>query len=105
MDTNSVQTNRQDIQVLDVREDDEWTAGRIEGAVHIPLGELDRRVSELDRNRPVVTVCRSGGRAGKAAELLGAAGLNAEIMDGGMTQWVEDELPLSTADGRPGHLA
>ncbi len=105
MEPNTVQTNRQDIQVLDVREDGEWTAGRIEGAVHIPLGELDRRVSELDRNRPVVTVCRSGGRAGKAAELLGAAGLNAEIMDGGMTQWVEDELPLSTADGRPGHLA
>ena len=105
MDTNTVQTNRQDVQVLDVRVDDEWTAGRIEGAVHIPLGELDRRVSELDRTRPVVTVCRSGGRAGKAAELLRAAGVNAEVMDGGMTQWVRDELPLSTPDGRPGHLA
>ena len=105
MDTHTVQTTRKDIQVLDVREDDEWTAGRIEGAVHIPLGELDRRVSELDRNRPVVTVCRSGGRAGKAAGLLGAAGLDAEVMDGGMTQWVEDELPLTTPDGRSGHLA
>jgi len=105
VDTNTVQTNRQDVQVLDVREDDEWTAGRIEGAVHIPLGELDRRVSELDRTRPVVTVCRSGGRAGKAAELLRAAGVNAEVMDGGMTQWVRDELPFSTPDGRPGHLA
>ena len=73
--------------------------------MHIPLGELERRVGELDQNRPVVTVCRSGGRAGKAAELLGAAGLNAEIMDGGMTKWVEDELPLSTPDGRPGYLA
>ncbi len=105
MDTKTVQTNRQDIQVLDVREDDEWSAGRIEGAVHIRLGELGRRVGELDRNRPVVTVCRSGGRAGKAAELLGAAGLNAEVMDGGMTQWVKDKLPFSTPDGRPGHLA
>ena len=105
MDTNTVQTTRKDIQVLDVREDDEWTAGRIEGAVHIPLGELDRRVSELDRTRPVVTVCRSGGRAGKAAELLRAAGVNAEVMDGGMTKWVRDELPFSTPDGRPGHLA
>ena len=105
MDTGTVQTNRQDLQILDVREDDEWTAGRIEGAVHIPLGELDRRVSELDRDRPVVTVCRSGGRAGKAAELLSAAGLNAEVMDGGMTQWAEDKLPFSTPKGRPGHLA
>ncbi len=105
MDTKTVHANRQDIQVLDVREDDEWTAGRIEGAVHIPLGELERRVSELDRNRPVVTVCRSGGRAGKAAEFLSAAGLNAEVMDGGMTQWAKDELPFTTPDGRPGDLA
>ena len=104
MDTRTVQTSRQDIQVLDVREDDEWTAGRIEGAVHIPLGELGSRVSELDRNRPVVTVCRSGGRAGKAAELLNATGLTAEVMDGGMTKWAKDGLPFSTPDGRPGHL-
>lgn len=105
MDTTTVQTNRQDVQVLDVREDEEWTAGRIEGAVHIPLGELDRRMSELDRDRPIVTVCRSGRRAGEAAELLDAAGLNAEVMDGGMTQWAKDKLPFSTPDGRPGHVA
>ncbi len=105
MDTKTVHANRQDIQVLDVREDDEWTAGRIDGAVHIPLGELERRVSELDRNRPIVTVCRSGGRAGKAAEFLSGAGLNAEVMDGGMTQWAKDKLPFTTPDGRPGHLA
>jgi rhodanese-related sulfurtransferase len=105
MDTKTVQTNRQNVQILDVREDDEWIAGRIEGAVHIPLGELDTRVSDLDRDRPVVTVCRSGGRAGKAAELLSAAGLTAEVMDGGMTQWAENKLPFSTPDGRPGHLA
>ncbi len=105
MDTKTVHANRQDIQVLDVREDDEWTAGRIDGAVHIPLGELERRVSELDRNRPVVTVCRSGGRAGKAAEFLSGAGLKAEVMDGGMTQWAKDKLPFTTPDGRPGHLA
>lgn len=105
MDTKTVQANRQDIQVLDVREDDEWTAGLIDGAVHIPLGELDHRVDELDRSRPVVTVCRSGGRAGKAAEFLSAAGLKAEVMDGGMTQWAKDKLPFTTPDGRPGHLA
>ena len=104
MDTKTVQAKRQDIQVLDVREDDEWAAGWIEGAVHIPLGELDRRVSELDPNRLIVTVCRSGRRAGKAAELLSGAGLHAEVMEGGMTQWAEDELPFPTADGRPGHL-
>jgi rhodanese-related sulfurtransferase len=105
VDPKTVYANRQDLQVLDVREDDEWTAGRIDGAVHIPLGQLERRVDELDRNRPVVTVCRSGGRAGKAADFLSAAGLNAEVMDGGMTQWAQDKLPFPTPDGRPGHLA
>ena len=105
MDTKTVQNNRQNIQVLDVREDDEWVAGRIEGAVHIPIGELDHRVNELDPTRPVVTVCRTARRAGMAAELLSAAGLNAEVMDGGMTQWAEDNLPFSTPEGRPGHIA
>jgi rhodanese-related sulfurtransferase len=105
VDPKTVQASRQDIQVLDVREDDEWTAGRIEGAVHIPLGELERRVDELDRNRTIVTVCRSGGRAGKAAEFLRGAGLKAEVMDGGMTQWAQDKLPFHTPDGRPGHVA
>jgi rhodanese-related sulfurtransferase len=105
VDTKTVHANRHDLQVLDVREDDEWTAGRIDGAVHIPLGELDRRVSELDRNRPIVTVCRSGGRAGKAADFLSGAGLKAEVMDGGMTHWAQDGLPFPTPDGRPGHLA
>ena len=104
MDTKTVQANRQDIVILDVREDDEWDAGRIEGAVPIPLGELDHRVDEVDRSRPVVTVCRSGGRAGKAAELLSGAGLNAQVMDGGMTQWAKDKLPFSTPDGRPGRV-
>ncbi len=52
-----------------------------------------------------MTVCRSGGRAGKAAELLSGAGLNAEVMDGGMTQWAKDNLPFTTPDGRPGDLA
>ena len=105
MDTKTVQAKRQDIQLLDVREDDEWTAGRIDGAVHIPLSEVDARMGELDPNRPVVTVCRSGGRAGKAAKSLRGAGLTAEVMDGGMTQWAKDKLPFTTPDGHPGHLA
>ena len=105
MDPHNLHGDRQDVQVLDVREDDEWAAGHIDGAVHIPLGELDRRMEELDRARPILTVCRSGGRAAKAAELLGAAGLNAAVMDGGVTRWAEGQLPLTTPDGRPGHVA
>ena len=105
MDTKTVHASQQDIQVLDVREDDEWAAGRIDGALHIPLGQLDRRVHELDPSRPIVTVCRSGCRASKAAGFLAGAGLRAEVMAGGMTQWADDKLPFFTPDGRPGHLA
>ena len=105
MDTKTVHASQQDIQVLDVREDDEWAVGRIDGALHIPLGELDRRAHELDPDHLIVTVCRSGGRAAKAAEMLTGAGLRAEVMAGGMTQGADDKLPFSTPDGRPGHLA
>ena len=53
-------------QILDVREGPEFDGplGRIAGARHVPLGDLESRVEELDRNRPIVTVCRAGGRSG-----------------------------------------
>ncbi|MBD3220898.1 MBL fold metallo-hydrolase [bacterium] len=56
--------------LLDVRKHSEWEAGRLEGAVHIFLGELPDRVDELDRSRPVVTFCGSGQRAIIAASIL-----------------------------------
>lgn len=105
MDPRTVQERREELQILDVREDDEWAAGRIEDAVHIPLGQLPARLGELDGDRPVVTVCRAGGRAGKAAEQLTAAGLSPEVMEGGMQQWEREQLPITTPDGRPGHVA
>ena len=105
MDPRTVHERRQDLQVLDVREDDEWAAGCNEDAQDIPLGQLPARVAELDRDRPVVTVCRSGGRVGQAAGLLTSQGLTAQVMDGGMQQWERDRLPLTTPDGRPGSVA
>ena len=105
MDARRVHERRQDLQVLDVRENDEWAAGHIEDARHIPLGQLAARLAELDRDRPVVTVCRGGGRAGQAAELLTSQGLTAQVMDGGMQQWESERLPITTPDGRPGSVA
>jgi rhodanese-related sulfurtransferase len=104
VDSNTAYSARDRVQLLDVREDDEWAAGRIDGAVHIPLGELPVRVGELDRDRPVVTVCRSGGRAGRAAGLLTQAGVSAEVMDGGMTAWFQAGLPMTSDTGNP-HVA
>jgi len=59
----------------------------------------------LDRDRPVVTVCRSGGRAGKAATLLAQAGWAAHTMDGGITAWARAGLPVATAGGEPMRVA
>jgi rhodanese-related sulfurtransferase len=105
VDPKTVNSRRGQVQLLDVREDDEWSAGRIDGATHISLSELPARLDELDRDRTVVTVCRSGARADKAAELLGGAGWTAEAMDGGMTSWAQAGLPVTTPDGAPGHVA
>ncbi|MDP9430293.1 MAG: rhodanese-like domain-containing protein [Actinomycetota bacterium] len=77
----------------------------IEGAVHIPLGHLAQRIGELDEERPVVTVCRSGGRAGRAADLLTSSGRPVAVLDGGMQRWAREGLPYSAADGRPGTVA
>ena len=105
MDPSTVQDRRGELQILDVREDEEWMAGHIDGAVHIPLGQLAQRVDELDAQRPVVTVCRSGGRAGRAAELLTSSGRRAAVMAGGMQRWAREGLPSSNADGSPGTVA
>ena len=104
MDPKTVNSRRDQVQLLDVREDDEWSAGRIDGAKHIPLSQLPARLGELDRDRTVVTVCRSGGRAGKAAELLNGSGWTAEVMEGGMTSWAQAGLPVTTPDGAPGQV-
>lgn len=103
MDITTLST-RDDVQVVDVREHDEWTAGHIAGARHIPLGQLGSRVGELDPQRPIAVVCRSGSRSSRAVAALVAAGLPAQNVDGGMTAWARSGLPVTTDDGRPGHV-
>lgn len=62
--------------LVDVREDDEWRSGHVEGALHIARGQLAARVRELlpDTSATVITCCRSGGRAAAAAEELAGMG-------------------------------
>lgn len=86
--------------LLDVRDHDEWRAGHAPHAIHIPLGELEQRLGELPRDKPVVAVCRSGGRSALAASSLRAAGLEVQNLDGGMKAWHEAGLPLEPAGGR-----
>jgi rhodanese-related sulfurtransferase len=60
VDPRTLHQRRAEFQIIDVREDDEWAAGGIAGARHIPLGQLSVRLDELDRDRPIVMVCRTG---------------------------------------------
>ena len=73
--------------LLDVREPDEWQAGHIEGALHIPLGDLPTRVGELPSDSEVIVVCRSGARSARAVAWLTQNGYSAVNLDGGMHAW------------------
>ncbi len=84
---------------LDVREDEEWAAGRIAGALHIPLGELGARQAEIPRERRIVCVCRSGSRSAAVTEALVRAGYEAENLAGGLKAWKTAGLPIEPADG------
>ncbi|WP_432362054.1 rhodanese-like domain-containing protein [Sporosarcina sp. UB5] len=79
--------NGETVHLLDVREDDEVASGKIPGAIHIPLGEVEERLEELDKAEPYVIICRSGGRSGRAAEFMEAQGYDATNMVGGMLDW------------------
>ena len=95
MDPQTVADRLEQVQLVDVRYDKEWQAGHIEGAVHIPEDDLEDRLDELDRNRPVITVCRAGTRSDDAAEWLRGQGFDAENLDGGMLAWKWAGLPIT----------
>ncbi|HEY3218983.1 MAG TPA: rhodanese-like domain-containing protein [Candidatus Limnocylindria bacterium] len=95
---------RADHHLLDVREDDEWQAGHIEGAQHIPLGQLGARLGEVPKGRRVVAVCRSGSRSAAAVRGLKQQGYDAENLDGGVTAWSKAGLGLVDDAGRPGRV-
>lgn len=82
------------LQLVDVREPEEVAEVRIPDAVHIPLGELGDRMGELDRQRPVAFVCRSGNRSAMATRAAGKAGLDAVNVEGGVLAWAKAGLPL-----------
>jgi rhodanese-related sulfurtransferase len=95
-----------EIQLVDCRELYEWAAGRIEGAVHIPLNSIMAGVTgELDPEKPVVVVCRSGNRSELASLMLRARGFEAYNLEGGMEDWEAEGLPFSTPEGAPGRVA
>jgi hydroxyacylglutathione hydrolase len=79
---------------LDVREPDEYAAGHIDGALHIPLGDLERRTREVPRDRPILAYCGAGERASTAVSLLERAGHAAMNLNGGIDAWRGAGLPI-----------
>ena len=86
-------------QIVDVRADHEWDAGRIAGARHVPLPELPQRTGEIEKDRPVVVYCRGGNRSSMAAAALSEAGFEAVKLSEGIVGWDEEDLPLEPEEG------
>lgn len=86
-----------DALVLDVREDKEFAGGHIPKARHIPLGQLDKRMAEIDKfkHKPVLVACRSGQRSARACGMLKKAGFdNVYNLAGGILAWERASLPV-----------
>ena len=90
---------RGEIEVIDVREPEEWDAGRIAGSRHLRLTELSAQADSLPRDRTIVFVCRSGSRSAMATQAFAGAGFDARNMSGGLLEWHAGGLPLEPDDG------
>ena len=86
-------------QVVDVREPNEWEAGRIDGALHVGLNELGANAAKIDTDRPVVFYCLSGSRSAMAAQAFRGVGVDAYSMAGGMQRWQEEQRPIAPEGG------
>jgi rhodanese-related sulfurtransferase len=87
------------IQLIDVRQPEEYEAGRIAGARLIELAQLSGRARTIDPDRPVVFYCRSGSRSAMATEALIRAGFEAHNMAGGLLEWQAAGLPIEPDGG------
>jgi rhodanese-related sulfurtransferase len=87
------------VQLVDVREQYEWDAGRIAGARHIELVSLPAEAGSLDRDRPVLFYCRVGSRSTMAAGAFRRAGYDAYSLDGGLVEWARRGAPIEPTDG------
>lgn len=89
--------NREDAQVIDVREPDEFVAGHLPDSRNIPVGRLDERVGELDKLKtaPLILVCQTGARTSGACKKLEKLGFTrVHVLDGGINAWRTAGLPL-----------
>lgn len=78
-----------DVQIIDVRQPDEYAFAKIKGAKLIPLGEIAQRMDEIDAGKEVVLQCKAGGRSAQAIDILTRAGFKGKMsnLKGGITAW------------------
>jgi len=88
-----------EVQLIDVRETYERDAGHIADTRHVQFAQLSEQAQTVDRDRPVVFYCRSGGRSAVATQAFRASGFDAHNMTGGMLAWAEKGLPIEPQDG------
>jgi sulfur dioxygenase len=92
-----LEEHARNVQIVDVREPNEFNGslGHVTGAILMPLGTLTERAGELSKERPIVTVCRSGARSAQATVLLGKAGFTQVAnLSGGMLRWRAQRFPV-----------
>ena len=91
---------REKAMVVDVCEPDEFAAGHVTGARNVPLGQLEQRLPEVVKNKgvPLLLVCATGARAGRALPMAKKLGYEqAQVLAGGMKAWKEANLPVEKA--------
>jgi glyoxylase-like metal-dependent hydrolase (beta-lactamase superfamily II)/rhodanese-related sulfurtransferase len=94
---NWLEEHLNEVQVVDVREPDEFNGplGHVPGAMLLPLGSLNEKKSTLKSEKPIVTVCRSGARSAQATVILGKAGFERVAnLSGGMLRWRAQRFPV-----------
>ncbi len=92
-----VEEHANDVTIVDVRETDEFDGplGHIPGSINVPLCDLEARAPDLGDGKPVVTVCRAGGRSARGLQILKAAGIEqAANLAGGMLRWRAMQFPV-----------
>ena len=82
-----------------MREAYEHDAGHIEGDRHLPFDRMAHEAESIDKERPVVFYCRTGGRSATATQAFTASGYDAHNMVGGMVAWAEEGRPIAPEGG------
>ena len=101
-DVHDVHDRLGEIQLVDCREPYEWEAGRIDGAIHIPVNSIMAGAGgDLDHDKPVAVICRSGNRSELATMMLQARGYDATNVEGGMEAWAPAGLPFEAPTAHP----